>query len=48
MIEIFPGKDNVVISAKVKTSKDIVLRPIQRLHDLVITDCSGNTDEKGR
>ncbi|GFT61054.1 DUF5641 domain-containing protein [Nephila pilipes] len=36
IIEIFPGRDNVVRLAKVKTDNGIFLRPIQRLFPLEI------------
>ncbi|GFT25544.1 integrase catalytic domain-containing protein [Nephila pilipes] len=37
IIEIFPGRDNVVRLAKVKTDNGIFLRPIQRLFPLEIS-----------
>ena len=40
VIDLFPGKDGVVRSVKLKTSKGIVIRSIQRLHDLEINDQS--------
>ena len=38
VLEVFPGKDGLIRSVKVKTAKGIFHRPIQRLHDLEINN----------
>lgn len=38
VLEVFPGKDGLVRSVKLRTAKGIVQRPIQRLHDLEINN----------
>lgn len=35
--EVFPGKDGFVRSVRIRTSKGVVLRPIQRLYDLEVS-----------
>lgn len=44
VLEVYPGKDNIVTSVKVKTSRGVILRPIQKLHDLEVqeNDCNAN------
>ena len=34
VVELFPGKDGIVRSVNVKTSKGVICRPVQRLHNL--------------
>ena len=36
IVELFPGKDGIVRSVKIKTAKGVINRPVQRLHDLEI------------
>ena len=36
--KVFPGRDGLVRSAEVKTTRGVFVRPIQRLHDLDIND----------
>ena len=40
MVDVFPGKDGLIRSVNVKTSKGVITRPIQRLHYLEISSCS--------
>ena len=40
IVEVYKGRDGLIRSAKVKTSKGVIVRAIQRLYDLEITDCS--------
>lgn len=45
VLEVFPGKDGLIRSVKVKTAKGTLLRPIQRLHDLELyndSHCNSN------
>ena len=42
--DLFPGKDGLVRSVNVKTSKGVICRSVQRLHDLEICD-SPEVDE---
>ena len=37
IVELFPGKDGVIRSANVKTSKGVICRPVQRLHNLELS-----------
>lgn len=46
VLEVYPGKDNIVRSVKVKTSRGVILRPIQKLHDLEVQDNDCNVDLK--
>lgn len=43
VLEIFPGKDGVITSVKVKTADGIFQRLIQRLHRLEINNDSPST-----
>ena len=43
--ELFPGKDGVVRSVNVKTSKGVVCRPVQRLHNLEISSAESITTD---
>ena len=48
VIEVFPGKDGLIRSVKVKTANSVVVRPIQRLIDLEISnkmDCEKVSDQ---
>ena len=36
--EVYPGKDGLVRAVDVKTAKGVVTRPIQKIHDLELTD----------
>ena len=36
--KVFPGRDGLVLSAEVKTTRGVFVHPIQRLHDLEIND----------
>ena len=38
IVEVFPGKDGYIRSVNVKTSKGVINRPVQRLHDLEINE----------
>ena len=40
IIELFPGKDGVVCTARVKTQNGVLLRPVQRLYPLEITSAA--------
>lgn len=46
VLEVYPGKDNIVRSVKVKTSRGVILRPIQKLHDLEVQENDCNVDLK--
>ena len=39
IVEIFPSKDGRIRSVKVETNKGIIVRPVQKLHDLEIHSC---------
>ena len=39
IVDVFPGKDGLIRSVNVKTSKGVITRPIQRLHHLEISSC---------
>jgi len=41
---VFPGRDGLIRSVEVKTSRGVLVRPIQRLHDLEINDGFGPGD----
>lgn len=47
VLQVFPGKDGLVRSVKLKTAKGIVQRPIQRLHDLEINNGAPCTELEG-
>ena len=36
--EVYPGKDGLVWAVDVKTAKSVVTRPVQKIHDLELTD----------
>ena len=38
VVKVFPGKDGKIRSVNVKTAKGIFCRPVQRLHDLEISN----------
>ena len=40
VLEVYKGRDGLIRSAKIKTAKGIIVRAIQRLYDLELTDCS--------
>ena len=40
VIDVYPGKDGLVRTVRVKTSKGVFVRPIQRIHDLEVNDQS--------
>ena len=44
VVDMFPGKDNITRSVKVRTSKGVICRPVQRLHDLEVTSYCDETD----
>lgn len=48
VMDVFPSKDNVIRSVKIKTSRGMICRPVQRLHDLEIsyTDSEATNIEK--
>ena len=35
---VYPGRDGLVRTVQVKTTKGLLTRPIQRIHDLEMTD----------
>ena len=35
---VYPGRDGLVRTVQVKTTKGLLTRPIQRIHDLKMTD----------
>ena len=37
VVEEFPGKDGILRCVKIKTSKGMITRPVQRLHHLEIS-----------
>ncbi|CAM1327216.1 Uncharacterised protein r2_g3624 [Pycnogonum litorale] len=41
VIELHSGRDGKVRCASLKTVKGVVIRPVQRLHNLEISDCPG-------
>lgn len=41
--KVFPGRDGLVRSVEVKTPKGVLVRPIQLVHDLEISDCICDT-----
>ncbi|XP_066956312.1 uncharacterized protein [Macrobrachium rosenbergii] len=47
IIEVYPGKDGVIRSVDVKTSKGIINRPVQKLHDLEISNVLDTEAEGG-
>ena len=44
VVEVIPGRDNVTRLVKLRTSKGLFLRSIQRLYPLELTDCNVNMD----
>ena len=36
--EVYPGKEGLIRAVDVKTAKGVVTRPIQKIHDLELTD----------
>ena len=38
MQEVYPGKDSLVRAVDVKIAKGVVARPVQKIHDLELTD----------
>ena len=46
VIKLFPGKDGLIRSVDVKTSKGVINRPVQRLHDLEISSASDLISEE--
>ena len=45
VVEAFSGNDGVVRSVKLKTSRGMVVRAVQKLHDLEISDAEGSHED---
>lgn len=47
IVELFPGKDGIIRSVKVKTAKGVISRPVQKLHNLELSSAGedATTDE---
>ena len=42
---VYPGRDGLVRTVEVKTTKGLLTRPIQRIHDLEMTDSTFESTE---